>query len=87
MMGAAGALYKHRALAHSLGALAGTAAATLNLELPQYERNRRGNAFSSPKNNYMSHAAWTLGQVYGPAPFGVAEVPAAGFKVVGDADV
>jgi hypothetical protein len=87
MMGAAGALYKRRALAHSLSARDRTGITTLNLELPQCERNRRGNAFSSPKNNYMAHATLTLGQVSGPVPFGVASVPAAGFKVVGDADV
>ena len=87
MMSAAGALYKGCTLAHPLGVPDRTGFAPLNLELPQCGRNRRGNALSLPKNNYMAHATLTLGQVSGPVSSGASTVPAAGFKVVGNADV
>jgi len=59
----------------------------LNLELPQSERIRRGNARTLPKNNYMSGTTLKLGQETGPAGCGAVTGTAAGVKVVGDADV
>ncbi len=81
-MGAVGALCNsfRRALAYN-------GAFPLNLELPQSERIRRGNAWSLPKINYTSGTTSRLGQEPGPAGCGAVAGPAAGVRVVGDADV
>lgn len=81
-MGAAVALYNHRAMEHLV-----ESASPLNLKLPQSERNRRGNAYTSPKNNSTATATLTREQVSGPGRSGMASVPAVGVEVVGNADV
>jgi hypothetical protein len=95
-MGSAGVLHKsHSYVAHpadrigpdKIGLLAGIGARPLNLELPQSERIRRGNARSLPKNNYTSRTTLKFGQETGPAGCGAVTETAAGVKVVGDADV
>jgi hypothetical protein len=55
---------------------------TLNLEVPQRELNRRRNAWSSPKNNYISGTIWQHGQLSRPARFRASTNPGASVKVV-----
>jgi len=95
-MGAVGALcISYRRALHSsdgtglgrIGFPGGTSAYQLNLELPQTERIRRGNAWSLPKNNYTLSTTLRLGQESGPAGCSAGKGPAVGVKVVGDADV
>ncbi len=86
-MGAVGALHKsYGHAAHSADQMGCEGARPLSLELPQSERIRRGNARSLPKNNYTSGTTFVLGHETGLSVCG-AVAPAAGVKVVGDADV
>ncbi len=86
-MGEVGALHKsYWHAAHSADWAGCKGAHPLNLELPQSERIRRGNARSLPKNNYTSGTTLALGHETGLSVCG-AVAPEAGVKVVGDANV